>query len=363
MLKRPFYDPNKSYQENFADGPFGEFADGEVIDRGNRQPQHKFLDHQVYLPFGIPAGPLLNSNFVKAAFRKGFDICVYKTVRTRAHPCHQHPNILSVRDADQSQEDLSLKKTGLELVANDQFKTPLTITNSFGVPSPDPDWWQADMHKAQQSANKGQVMIGSFQGTRGKGETAEDLIKDYVLAARLVKETGTKILIANLSCPNEGKAELLCFDVPMVKRIAEAIKNEIGNLPLLLKLAYCEDESLLQTLMAEIGGVVQGLAVINTMMTKIINDDGTQALPGEGRLFSGVCGAGIKWAGLDMVKRLLKLRSQLNLDYAVVGMGGVITADDYKEYQELGADAVMSATGAMWNPNLAQEIWQSHNNN
>ncbi len=30
--------------------------------------------------------------------------------------------------------------------------------------------------------------------------------------------------------------------------------------------------------------------------------------------------------------------------------------EDYFEYRSVGADAVMSATGAMWNPYLAQEI-------
>lgn len=44
------------------------------------------------------------------------------------------------------------------------------------------------------------------------------------------------------------------------------------------------------------------------------------------------------------------------MDYAIIGVGGVMTPDDYKEYKEKGADIVMSATGAMWNPFLAIEI-------
>ncbi len=31
MLLTPFYDPEKSYEENFKDGPFGAFADKEVL--------------------------------------------------------------------------------------------------------------------------------------------------------------------------------------------------------------------------------------------------------------------------------------------------------------------------------------------
>ena len=37
----------------------------------------------------------------------------------------------------------------------------------------------------------------------------------------------------------------------------------------------------------------------------------------------------------------------------------VITPADYKEYRDAGADAVMSATGAMWNSHLAAEIKDS----
>jgi tRNA-dihydrouridine synthase len=35
-----------------------------------------------------------------------------------------------------------------------------------------------------------------------------------------------------------------------------------------------------------------------------------------------------------------------------------MTPQDYFDYRQAGADVVMSATGAMWNPYLAQEIKQ-----
>ena len=33
-----------------------------------------------------------------------------------------------------------------------------------------------------------------------------------------------------------------------------------------------------------------------------------------------------------------------------------MTSDDFFEYRNAGADFVMSATGAMWNPYLARDI-------
>ncbi len=61
-----------------------------------RVPPASFLGQPVNLPFGIPAGPLLNSRFTTAAFHMGFDLATYKTVRSRAWGCNPFPNVLAV---------------------------------------------------------------------------------------------------------------------------------------------------------------------------------------------------------------------------------------------------------------------------
>ena len=76
MLSTPFYDPAKSYEENFTQGPFGAFADHKVLEqresllkassaKGFGGSQYDFLGFKVNSPFGIPAGPLINGNFIK----------------------------------------------------------------------------------------------------------------------------------------------------------------------------------------------------------------------------------------------------------------------------------------------------------
>jgi dihydroorotate dehydrogenase len=42
--------------------------------------------------------------------------------------------------------------------------------------------------------------------------------------------------------------------------------------------------------------------------------------------------------------------------FSLEGVGGVTVPADYTEYRDAGADVVMSATGAMWDPYLAEEI-------
>lgn len=345
----PIYDPGMTYQENFDLGPFGEFAEPGVF-RQEGEPKHTFLGHPVFAPFGIPAGPLLNGKYVKAALDKGYDLPVYKTVRTRKFACHPWPNVLSV----EVEGDLTLDKT--RLVANQHYQQPISITNSFGVPSFDPDFWQPDMADAVSHARKGQVVVGSYQGTTAEDGSVQGYIADFVLGARLIRETGVKIVEINLSCPNEGTANLLCFDIARSQQIVEAIKGELGEAKLMIKIAYFREMAELEKLVRALGKSVDAITAINTISAEIVDEQGHQALPGEGRLRSGVCGASIKWAGLEMTRRLKSVREGVGAEFAIAGTGGVTRVADYEEYRRAGADAVMSATGVMWNPGLAQQI-------
>lgn len=351
MLKAPFYDPTLSYEENYEKGPFGDFVSSEKYTQKD-EPQYDFLGQKVYLPFGIPAGPLLNSNFVKGAFDQGFDIAVYKTVRAESFPCHPFPNVLSV----EVEGDLTPEKLELPLVANTQYKDPISITNSFGVPSRKPEVWQRDAKKAISYAGKGQVMVLSFMGTVKENQTQEEFIEDYILAAKLANETGAKVLEANLSCPNIGNEGLVCYNLEVTKKIAEGIRKVIGNTPLVLKVGYYKSDSDMEKLAEIANEYADDVAGINTLQAEVRDEHGNQALPGPNRLRSGICGHCIKWAGLDFVKRMKKIRDEKGYKFSITGVGGVTKPEDYFEYKDAGADVVMSATGAMWNPKLVQEI-------
>ena len=114
----PFYDVNRTYEDNYLQGPFGAFAEvmkgdsaagasaqsAQTTQSQSSDQAEEFLGFRVNLPFGIPAGPLLNERFTTAAFRMGFDLAVYKTVRSRAWGCNAFPNVLAVhpKNADGS---------------------------------------------------------------------------------------------------------------------------------------------------------------------------------------------------------------------------------------------------------------------
>ena len=349
---RPFYDPLKSYEENYTNGPYGLFANPPSLPA--QTPDATVFGTPVNSLFGIPAGPLINAEFCRGAFQTGFDINIYKTVRSRNYPCHPFPNTLAVKISG----DLTMELAAESLVADANFDVAeLSISNSFGVPSKDPEIWQADMAQARAYAGEGQMLIGSFQGTRPKNKSDDDAyIADHVTTAKLVVETGVPALELNLSCPNEGTNNLLCFDTELVVRIVTAIKDAIGDIPLLLKMAYFKCQDTLETFITKTQSIVQGYAAINTIPARLVDESGNQALPGEGRSVSGVCGSAITWAGLEMTQRLAEIRATNDYNFLICGVGGVSKPSDFIKFRQSGANFVMSATGAMFNPGLAQDI-------
>ncbi len=354
----PFYDPTRSYEENYEHGPFGAFADAAHLESAS-SPAHSFHGFPVHLPFGIPAGPLLNSAFCAAAFRKGFDIAVYKTVRSGTFPCHPFPNVLAIHPDG----DLDLEALQKPVIADTEYIDPLSITNSFGVPSKDAAVWQEDVRRAIAAAGPGQVLVLSFMGTVREGQSQQEFIDDYVHAARLAHETGAKVLETNLSCPNIGNEGLVCYNLDVTEKVAAGIRAVIGDTPLILKVGYYRSDDDMERLAEIVQAHAHGVSGINTLQAEVRNAAGEQALPGSpARLRSGVCGAGIRWAGLDFVRRMRAIMDRRGYTFSLEGVGGVTTSEDYQAYREAGADVVMSATGAMWNPLLAQDIKQSLNN-
>src|SRR6185369_8739083 len=286
MLLEPFYDPLKSYEENFSVVPFGAFNEREVI-KNETKSKFNFFGFELNSPFGIPAGPLINGKFAQAALDKGFDIATYKTVRSAKYACYPLPNVVAVK------VEGGLTANFDKLTVKKSFHEPLSITNSFGVPSFDPEFWQEDIKKVLKNIRKGQMLIGSFQGTKKEGQTGKEYINDFVLTAGLLKETGVKVMEVNLSCPNEGTNNLLCHDRERSLVVVKAIKKEIGNIPLIIKISYYKDERALHDFIKEIGPYVEGISAINTISAEIVDENGNQALPGEGRLSSGICGHAI----------------------------------------------------------------------
>ena len=354
-----FLDPAKTFDDNFDNGPFP-LDPSEPPYQNNGEPGYSFLGFPIYSPFGIGAGSLPTSNHTGHAFARGFDVVVYKTQRSVQFTVNQFPNVVYV-DVD---GDLTLEKAAQPLVGHSSSDAPLdklTITNSFGNPSRGPEFWIEDMKKAVDGQGKGQLLIAGVVGTIKEGFSSADYYEDFAQTAKLAASTGVQAIEVNFSCPNVASEGVLCYSQTAVVTIARRTKELVGNIPLVGKLGYfsAEQQSLLEQIVLDIAPYISAFSAINTIPAPVVDEQGNQLLPGEGRLKSGMCGASIKWAGLDMVARLAAIREEHGLKYEIIGIGGVMTPADFHEYRNSGADVVQSVTAAMWNSNLAAEIKES----
>ncbi len=355
-MNQPIYDPNKSYEENFEKGPYGAFAK-TTSSTSSTEPKYTFLGFKIGLPFGIAAGSLPNSKFTNAAFDMGFDVSCYKTRRSSEFPSNQWPNVLFIN----IKGDLTLERAkeplegSLKPFTDDKH---YSITNSFGNPSQDSKIWAQDMKLAVEYPKNGQLLIASVVGTIKEGFTAEEYYDDFAVTAKAASDAGAKVIELNLSCPNVASEGVLCYSPEAVLAICQKTRKVLGDKPIVVKFGYFshEQQDLLEKIIKSIAPLINAVSAINTIPAAVVDSNGKQALPGAGRLTSGICGASIKWAGLDMVKRLDKMRKDKGYKFEIIGVGGVMTPEDFFEYREAGADVVQSVTAAMWNPHLAQEI-------
>ncbi|RCU49549.1 dihydroorotate dehydrogenase [Corallincola holothuriorum] len=344
------YDISKTYEDNYQNGPF--FA-GDMPTRPAIKQMQKVFDFEVNSRLGVPAGPLLNSHWCDVYAQLGFDLPVYKTVRSVERACHPAPNCIFLNAENQfSHQDIN---TQMKPGVRPSLDEKITITNSFGVPSLSPEVWMKDIEAGNKKMGSGQLMLVSVNGTPGLAE--RDLVEDYGYVSAMAKEAGAKIIEVNYSCPNLGgsKEGALFSDPENSALVSKKIRESIGDTPLMIKLGWMPAEQLEKVIAAN-RPYVDGFAAINTIPRKIVNDQGGSALPGEGRLQSGTCGFAIGELAEEVTSNLIDLRTKWKDDFVICSVGGMMTAQDLHRRLEMGADMVMSATAAMWDPYLAQRF-------
>lgn len=353
----PVYQPDKSWEENAAEGPA---FTGEIPERQwpERERWIDFLGHPVASPLGIAAGPLVNAEWVDFAGKMGFDIPAYKTIRSRAHAPHPAPNVVTV-DAPEMFKPGALPEhlhpSEKELSSLDA----LAITNSFGNPSRDREFLAADIARSRDCLHEGQVLVVSCVGSEWPETTFS---QDYVDTARFAKEVGAPIIEINFSCPNvSSRDSSLYLDPEGAFDIASKVVKAVAPIPVIVKTGVfpnLDSQRALFLAMARAG--VQALCGINTIPMTLLNKAGEPVL-GPERRRCGICGSPIREAGLDWVRAARKINDQEALDLTLIGVGGVVRPQHFQDYLDAGADIVTCATGMMWDAYLAARFHQMQN--
>lgn len=339
-LNPPLYDIEKSYLQNLHDGPL---FHGEIPKRVRSKKPLDLLGKKIASPLGVASGPLLDSKWVLLAARLGFDVLVYKTIRSYFSPSHPVPNMLhlSPRLAEimEVQDEPSFQMSSL------------TVTNSFGNPSMSPDYLRDDIAKARKGLDADQMLIVSVYGCTDE---------EYRAAIALAKEAGAEAIELNYSCPNiAGKAQY--EDPSEIARLTPLLVKAAHPLPVIIKAGYIEEPLLKDVLVATAKSGAHGFSAINTLKRKVVKKDGSPAL-GPNRPFSGICGAPIRPYALDMMKRAFSINREEKLGLTLMGVGGIVDSTHFDDFLNSGCQIALSASGMMWDPLIAMR-WHSARNN
>ena len=350
----PIYDIHKTYLDNLKNGPF---FDGPLPER-TLPPKEKWIDflgYSVASPLGVPAGPLLSSRWVALAGRLGFDIPIYKTIRSEEHLAHPLPNmvyvdthgIIDVHHPQQLATLVSSPSSHLE---------ELAVTNSFGMPSMSRSFLEKDIALANASLQAGQVMVVSVVGTVRSNCT---FLEDFIAAARLAKESGAKIIEANFSCPNVDKSSGCLYMSPKtVEEVGGSLVKAIAPIPLIIKVGtFASPEQMRDVFQAAAKSGIRAISGINTVSMSVVDGQGHPAL-GAHRLTSGICGGPIRQVALEFVKEAARINHRDKLDLTIIGVGGITLPEHFHQFFANGAHVAMSATGMMWDPYLAARYHQ-----
>lgn len=345
----PIYDIKKSYLENAEHGPF---FDGLIPKKSLSYQEERmdFLGFSVASRIGVAAGPLLNSKWITLAAKLGYDIPVYKTIRTKEYASHAMPNVIYVdthgslhpEDPKYSVEQIPLPPKQIE---------DLAITNSFGMPSRSPAFLLEDIPRANASLQEGQVMVVSVVGSV---HTERSFLEDFIAVATLAKAAGAKIIEANFSCPNVKTKEGCVYMSPSaVAEIGRALVKAIYPIPLIIKVGVFPSKQLLQeVLITAAQNGIRAVSGINSVSSKVIDSKGKPPL-GFDRLTSGICGGPILPMAVRFITQAAEIVQKEKLDLTLIGVGGISLPEHFDTFFNAGANIAMTATGMMWDPYLA----------
>jgi dihydroorotate dehydrogenase (NAD+) catalytic subunit len=311
-------------------------------------PGGQLLGHAVNSLVGISAGPLLNSKWVEAYARLGFDILTYATVRTSFAPPLGLPNIRPVENREQAA--VTTRRAGLN--------GDLTLAISLGTPSMEPDVWRRDVRRARERIGKGQMLIVSVLGTTSTKER-EALIEDYATAARWAAESGADAVEVQLAWPDPfaDQPQAVYENVPLAAQILHRVRTSVA-VPILAKLGAFKTPRLLHDTATKLAPWVGGFVLVNGFPRRVLDERGNPAFEGSGRERADIVGGDTYEAASRQVQEMLAWRRAGCWDRAVLAVGGISTVDRADLVLREGADAALLATTALWDPMFAVRFRQ-----
>jgi dihydroorotate dehydrogenase (NAD+) catalytic subunit len=304
-------------------------------------PGGRLFDYPLNSPLGIAAGPLLNSKWVEAYARVGYDVLTYATVRTSFSPAHVLPNIRAVENRDQVA--VATRRSGMN--------GDLTLAISLGTPSMDPEVWRKDVRRARERVGKGQVLIVSVLGTLPPGGDREALVADYAICARWAAEAGADAIEVHLAWPDPfaDQPQAIYENLPLSAQILHRVRTSV-SVPVVAKFGAFRTPRLLHDTATKLAAWASGFTMVHGFQRRVVDETGNTAFEGAGRDRADIVGADTFPAASRQIAEMLAWRRAGCWDRAVLAVGGITTAERAHEMLREGADAVLVATAALYAP-------------
>jgi dihydroorotate dehydrogenase (NAD+) catalytic subunit len=177
------------------------------------------------------------------------------------------------------------------------------------------------------------------------GETIEEYM---AVALKLEGATGISALELNISCPNVA-AGGACFgtDLKTAEAVTQSVRK-VSSFPLIVKLSP-QVTSIVDLAQAVVNGGADAVSLINTIPAMAI--DVKTKRPRLANVTGGLSGPAIKPIALRMVYEVAR-----SLSVPVIGMGGIMSADDAIEFLIAGAQAVQIGTANFKKPAVALDV-------
>ncbi|MBI4825939.1 MAG: dihydroorotate dehydrogenase [Nitrospirae bacterium] len=176
-----------------------------------------------------------------------------------------------------------------------------------------------------------------------------DSIDEYVQAAeKLSSYEGIHALEMNISCPNkEAGWSVFGTDPKVTSNVVSAVRKAT-TLPLIVKLSPNVTDIAYMAKVAEDAGA-DALSLINTLVGMAI--DIRTRRPKLANITGGLSGPAIKPVAVRMVWQCSKA-----VKIPIIGMGGIISAEDAVEFLIAGASAVAVGTGNFVTPLASMNV-------
>lgn len=217
------------------------------------------------------------------------------------------------------------------------FETPSGMINAIGIENPGIDEFIET--KLSSFKKVGVPLIISILG-----HNDEQFVE---IVEKINRQTGIAMIELNLSCPNLGHKSLVAQDPEATYRLIKRLKA-VSKYPLSAKLSPNVTDISEIALAAENAGA-DAVSLVNTFAAMAIDIKTRRSRIGN--FTGGLSGPAIRPIAVKMVHDVYK-----RVKIPIIGMGGIMTANDALEFLIAGASMVAVGTANFVNPRAPLDV-------